>query len=440
MRYSKYRRKKNRNSIPKLKRRKTVENETDELDYESLDPEERDEMDKLIRQYLKDNPQNEFAYGVDNYDDWEWEKADAGTVFPGGTVSSTSSTSSAINPTTGKPYYAGGGTWTKYCTHKPTLMIDDEELKIWVGRRFDIVDDLSKFPIAVNLTGDSVRMNHKFGPFRSLEKYNSKYKFKEIVLDWPDYGVVYFPLEFWLDLVEIIKTNGKEAIFFCVGGHGRTGTALAAMMVAYLGWDGWDAIRWIRRYYCDDAIESKEQESYIIRLGEAYEKKFQTKLHHPDIEPWPITPEKPAEKKFFPELETKPVEPKPDKPRLTEDEAHEKASKMWEGGFAYVDLTAKYCVVDDGETSFTGGTFEMAFDRAEAFHAGRKPGVDGVKPMTASEANTEAAIRYGNGYAWLIKDPNKCCVRSVPAQLTGVGDTFEEAFADLEGQIAGTVR
>ena len=48
----------------------------------------------------------------------------------------------------------------------------------------------------------------------------------------------------------------------CIGGHGRTGTFLASLLVRE-GWAPTDAIEYIRGGYCKKAIESKPQEELI---------------------------------------------------------------------------------------------------------------------------------------------------------------------------------
>ncbi|MEK0324908.1 MAG: hypothetical protein QQN63_04310 [Nitrosopumilus sp.] len=55
--------------------------------------------------------------------------------------------------------------------------------------------------------------------------------------------------------------KGKSIHVGCVGGHGRTGLVLAAL-VKYV--DGTkDAITWIRKNYCDSAVESSEQIEFL---------------------------------------------------------------------------------------------------------------------------------------------------------------------------------
>lgn len=55
---------------------------------------------------------------------------------------------------------------------------------------------------------------------------------------------------------------GKKVHVGCIGGHGRTGTVLAAV-VAQLGEK--DAIRYVRDHYCSKAVESREQVRFLVQ-------------------------------------------------------------------------------------------------------------------------------------------------------------------------------
>lgn len=391
------------------------------------DPEEKAEIDAMIDDYLK---QHKAEY-LDWYDETEeWNNM----------TTSTNKTSVAIDPKTGKPTVSATnwkGNWQKFCEHKPTLLIEGDDIKIYAGKRCDVIDELNDFNLAVNLTGDSVKMNHKFGEFTQLEKYSSQYRFKEIVLDWPDYGVIYFPLDFWLELAQVIKKVGGKVVFFCIGGHGRTGTAIAAMMITYLEWDAWAAIDWIRKNYCSEAVESKEQENYLVRLCQAYRTRFPK-----DEYPGPV-------------VETKIQQPElPLTERMTEDEAHAKAGKMWENGFAYVDASCKFCVIDNGEESFTGNTFEICFQRAAEKEEEKKStelldkALHKLPKMTKEQASIEASVRWPSkgGFAYYSTTKpdgtpaeKPCVIFQFESRLEGRGMTFEEAFEDVENKIRDNV-
>lgn len=86
-------------------------------------------------------------------------------------------------------------------------------------------------------------------------------------LDWPDFGVpedaeqVRTALQALLDRAR----RGERVEIGCLGGHGRTGTALALLAVL-TGHPGDDAVGWVRTHYCARAVETAEQEAYVNKL------------------------------------------------------------------------------------------------------------------------------------------------------------------------------
>ena len=83
-------------------------------------------------------------------------------------------------------------------------------------------------------------------------------------IHWPDHGSPTDPVigfEQILSGVEL-AVAGLDVEFGCIGGHGRTGTALAVAAVI-LGMEPESAIDHIRDAYCKDAIESRAQEWYV---------------------------------------------------------------------------------------------------------------------------------------------------------------------------------
>jgi protein-tyrosine phosphatase len=59
---------------------------------------------------------------------------------------------------------------------------------------------------------------------------------------------------------------GESVEIGCVGGHGRTGTALA--WLAFLtGPHAADAVAWVRAHYCPRAVETAAQERFITGLA-----------------------------------------------------------------------------------------------------------------------------------------------------------------------------
>lgn len=84
---------------------------------------------------------------------------------------------------------------------------------------------------------------------------------------WPDFGVP--------DRDEVSESlrrllararTGDLVEIGCLGGHGRTGTALACLAVlAGVPPDG--AVDWVRANYCTDAVETAGQRAFVEHYG-----------------------------------------------------------------------------------------------------------------------------------------------------------------------------
>jgi protein-tyrosine phosphatase len=90
---------------------------------------------------------------------------------------------------------------------------------------------------------------------------------RTVIYPWEDWGLPENPKLFvkvirWL-LSEAKK--GETIEVACMGGHGRTGTALATMLVVQ-GLEAKSAIRRVRRSYCEEAIESDKQLAFLRAL------------------------------------------------------------------------------------------------------------------------------------------------------------------------------
>jgi hypothetical protein len=86
-------------------------------------------------------------------------------------------------------------------------------------------------------------------------------------IDWPDFGVppdaeaVVGPLTTVLERAR----SGQDVEVGCIGGHGRTGTALACLAVL-TGYPATDAVAWVRSAYCASAVETPGQEAFVAAL------------------------------------------------------------------------------------------------------------------------------------------------------------------------------
>jgi protein-tyrosine phosphatase len=83
-------------------------------------------------------------------------------------------------------------------------------------------------------------------------------------LEWPDFGVPDDPAQVLTMLRSVLERarRGQVVEIGCLGGHGRTGTALASLAVL-AGHPASDAVAWVRAAYCPDAVETAAQEASV---------------------------------------------------------------------------------------------------------------------------------------------------------------------------------
>lgn len=85
-------------------------------------------------------------------------------------------------------------------------------------------------------------------------------------IDWRDFGLPTLP---WTEIDKAVldamarSERGEKVELGCIGGHGRTGTFLALVAVR-AGIQGKAAVKWVKDNYCKEAVESKEQEWYVL--------------------------------------------------------------------------------------------------------------------------------------------------------------------------------
>jgi hypothetical protein len=86
-------------------------------------------------------------------------------------------------------------------------------------------------------------------------------------LDWPDFGVPDDAAQVIAALRSVVdRARGGERVEVgCLGGHGRTGTALACLAML-TGHPAETAVAWVRANYCADAVETAEQETFVVGL------------------------------------------------------------------------------------------------------------------------------------------------------------------------------
>jgi hypothetical protein len=95
----------------------------------------------------------------------------------------------------------------------------------------------------------------------------AKRECRSILFPWPDYSVPRDCETLFAGLRWLVGQVAHQRVEIgCFGGHGRTGSALAGLLVAQ-GIDPDVAIRRVRTEYCFEAIETTEQEALLRLLG-----------------------------------------------------------------------------------------------------------------------------------------------------------------------------
>lgn len=82
------------------------------------------------------------------------------------------------------------------------------------------------------------------------------------IIKWPDFTEPTSTVKAYVEYAAECIADGKRVQVGCMGGHGRTGTFAALVMIA-LGVGYTSALRTVRTKYCQEAIETKAQEAAL---------------------------------------------------------------------------------------------------------------------------------------------------------------------------------
>lgn len=174
------------------------------------------------------------------------------------------------------------------CTHNSFYMLGKvKKCSIFIGAPADLEDYVvqgGRPKLIVDLTGsrigfEATRMEMTYSKpsanlIPSLMQYeelleSAKLNFDRLTIDWTDKGIPTMDRTFWDKFVDILKKIDGSVFIHCIGGHGRTG-CVAAILVGLLeiDTDGIDPITYIRKQYCDKAVESDVQILYVEVITE----------------------------------------------------------------------------------------------------------------------------------------------------------------------------
>lgn len=88
----------------------------------------------------------------------------------------------------------------------------------------------------------------------------------QLIIPWKDGGIPDFTKAQWMQLIGDLGKLSGRVLLHCIGGHGRTGTASAILLVLS-GTLKKDPVAWLRKNYCEEAVETERQIKYIQSLG-----------------------------------------------------------------------------------------------------------------------------------------------------------------------------
>lgn len=137
-----------------------------------------------------------------------------------------------------------------------------EAISFKAGSR-DMSNDKGILPLGLN----------EFHWTQRMQELNSKVDVPHVLrIKNPDMGIPPVGFDFWLELWNLLPWG--RTVCCCVGGHGRTGTALAALILVgdKKNLSAAKAIELVRSRHCSKAIESQTQEKYLASIARERDK------------------------------------------------------------------------------------------------------------------------------------------------------------------------
>lgn len=166
-----------------------------------------------------------------------------------------------------KPYQTGtttSGCGSGHNRDKKFKLEDGLEILATAYRDVKFIDS-DEFDVGVYMY-DSWQWGPTVSPGLSVP-WQTALKNKQVILEWPDFGV---PKDSnpMVDVVRWMLDEMTKGVRFetgCMGGHGRTGTMLALLLVAQ-GITPGQAIKRVREDHCKNAVENRKQADYVAEF------------------------------------------------------------------------------------------------------------------------------------------------------------------------------
>lgn len=161
----------------------------------------------------------------------------------------------------------------KQCHREGSHILTMGKMKLYAGSNQCEYD---RYSLVINLTGSvsywydqpaGIEGANKLVPtFLSSFGPTVEQQIPQLIIPWKDGGVPSFTKDQWMQLIGDLKQLDGRVLVHCIGGHGRTGTALA-ILLSLTGAMKKDPVAWLRKHYCEEAVETKKQIEYIQSLG-----------------------------------------------------------------------------------------------------------------------------------------------------------------------------
>ena len=159
------------------------------------------------------------------------------------------------------------------CHNGPVDVMKIGQVTIWAGSRKEML--FEKWDLHIQLSDDYfsrsntdiVSANGDALAFLPVALTKPE-KRPVLTLRWDDYGDIDIPEDWWKNLVEYFHTvkEPMDVGIYCLGGHGRTGTALSILGALSGASEGYDPVGWVRRNYCQECVESNAQLNYVEEM------------------------------------------------------------------------------------------------------------------------------------------------------------------------------
>jgi hypothetical protein len=284
---------------------------------------------------------------------------------------------------------------TKLCHYGLTHIGDCGKARIWLGKETAVGrrprhDSRQDFKLIVSLIeyGTSWSKDTKGDEFLVTgnaaakdilppDLFRADKPIPFLHVSWPDFGTVKLGRDWWASFVSALQKIDGDVVLYCMGGHGRTGTA-ASILAVLCGWvqSHECPVQWIRDNYCHEVVESSAQIKYIEEITNRKVESVAAKNY--GYTTYDYTPTGVATTSAK-QGTLKLVEKGPAKPYLSKNKYKKEAAAARRKGQTVPTLAE---LQDGNIVTYGGNSFCWDAEMKEFFHVEAKNGVEGNQTGT----------------------------------------------------------